>query len=71
MPKTQQIKYSLSGRPYVTHYNSRIYLDEVMRGSQTEDGGCYGTQSISNVFYYLVKLNSDNETAKVSIKKTY
>ena len=68
MNKTQRIKITNSGRAFVTHYRTRIYLDEVMKTQNTEDGGCIGVQPICNWGGYIIKLNPDNETAMVSLE---
>jgi len=71
MAKIQTVKYTPRGRAYITHYDRRIYLDEVMRLNTPEiiNGIKYQcVQGICNTAAFLVSLSSDGETARVIIK---
>lgn len=62
--KLQKIKYTNSGRAYVAHYGTKIYLDEVLRDYINPN---IGYKHISNIGGYKITISDDAETAVVQI----
>ena len=63
-------KFTVGGRAYLTHYGSRIYMDEVMRTKSDTDDSIVGTQCICNFGGYVVRAreNYGEEEFSVSIE---
>lgn len=69
--RSQAIKYTLKGRAYLTHYHTRLYLDEVMRVNTEipiRNKMYCGCRGISNTGAYLIGISDNGEEGWVTIE---
>ena len=69
--RSQAIKYTLKGRAYLTHYHTRLYLDEVMRidpGIEIRNRMYCGYRGISNCGAYMVGISDCGDGGWVTIE---